>query len=136
MSKTFFVKQKQTRKIGIGAEGQIHKDFARELTIYEKYNQNRWLFYSYNASGEKRNITTASLLKAKGLKAGQPDYTFYYAKDKIVCILHIEFKAGKNKQSDLQIDYQNKFKGFDNVDYFVCYSVKEAVNVLQNLFLI
>lgn len=115
------------KKIGIGAEGLIHKDFAKQITQYETYNQHNWDFWSYSASGEKRNAITGSLLKAKGLKTGQPDYVFYYTRDNITCLFFIEFKANKNKQSDTQIIFEKQVCKNANTYYFVCYSVEEAI---------
>lgn len=126
------------RKIGIGAEGLMHKNFASLIRGYEKIGLLKCLFWTYNASGEKRTITTGSLLKAKGLQRGMADYIFFKEKQAISCfepeyelvVIFIEFKAGKNKQTDSQVDFQNKFKDLQNVSYYTCYSVKEAEEAL------
>lgn len=125
------------KKIGIGAEGLIHKQFATIIKQYEFYNQINCLFWSYNAAGEKRSPITGSLLKAKGLKTGQADYTFYYQnRNSIANILFLEFKAKKGKQSESQKDFESKFEKTDNVNYEVCYSVNEAVSVLEKFGII
>jgi hypothetical protein len=126
------------KKIGIGAEGLIHKQFAIIVKQYEIYNQINCLFWSYNAAGEKRSPITGSLLKAKGLKTGQADYTFYYQNRNsyTVNILFLEFKAKKGKQSESQKDFASKFEKTDNVNYEVCYSVNEAVSVLEKFWII
>ncbi len=121
------------KKIGIGAEGLIHKNFADLLRVKEYLKQINCVFWSYNAAGEKRSPITGSLLKAKGLKTGQADYTFYYQNRNsyTVNILFLEFKAKKGKQSESQKDFASKFEKTDNVNYEVCYSVNEAVAVLE-----
>lgn len=124
------------RKIGIGAEGIIHKQFATIVKQYEFYNQLQCLFWSYNASGEKRTAITGALLKAKGLKTGQADYTFFYNQNNVANILFIEFKAKKGKQSDTQKEFESKFANLTNVDYQVCYSVNDAVELLKKVKII
>jgi len=121
------------KKIGIGAEGLIHKNFADLLRVKEYLKQINCVFWSYNAAGEKRSPITGALLKAKGLKTGQADYTFYYQNRNSynVNILFLEFKAKKGKQSESQKDFESKFEKTDNVNYEVCYSVNEAVAVLE-----
>jgi hypothetical protein len=134
------------KKIGIGAEGLIHKNFADLLRVKEYLKQINCVFWSYNAAGEKRSPITGALLKAKGLKTGQADYTFYYQNRNSynVNILFLEFKAKKGKQSESQKDFEkrkrerermirdeSKFEAKDNVNYEVCYSVDEAVSVLE-----
>ena len=121
------------KKIGIGAEGLIHKNFADLLRVKEYLNQLNCVFWSYNAAGEKRSPITGALLKAKGLKTGQADYTFYYQNRNsyTVNILFLEFKAKKGKQSESQKDFASKFENKNNVNYEVCYSVNEAVTVLE-----
>jgi hypothetical protein len=120
----------KTRKIGIGAEGLLHKHFANIVRQYEVYKKLNCLFWTYSASGEYRKPTTGALLKAKGLKTGFADYHFIYRIDNVDHNLFIEFKAGKNKQSQSQIDFQNLYKDSKNSFYYVVYSVEEAINIL------
>jgi hypothetical protein len=63
-----------SKRRGLGKEDMIHKAFARTVEAYKSINKLNCAWYSYDASGEKRNIITGALLKAKGLKAGHPDY--------------------------------------------------------------
>lgn len=125
------------KKIGIGAEGLIHKKFANIIRDYEAYNKLNCLYWSYNASGEKRTPMTGALLKAKGLNKGMADYVFFQRKKKsdvvkfYLNVIFIEFKAGKNKQSDSQKDFENKFIDLFNCKYYTCYSVDEAINILE-----
>jgi hypothetical protein len=67
---------KQHKRIGIGQEGILHKQFGALMKKYEMLKRLDCIFWSYSGSGEKRSLTTASLLKAKGLKSGQSDYHF------------------------------------------------------------
>lgn len=126
------------KKIGIGAEGLIHKQFASIIRGYEAYNKLNCLYWSYNASGEKRTPMTGALLKAKGLNKGMADYVFFQKKslpDTVpkfyLNVIFIEFKAGKNKQSDSQKNFESKFIDLFNCKYYTCYSVNEAINVLE-----
>lgn len=123
------------RKIGIGAEGSIHKSFAAMVRQYEAYGKLDCLFWTYNASGEKRSVITGALLKAKGLAKGFPDYVFFQKRQVISAfelkVVFIEFKAGKGKQSDSQREFQAKFDGLHNARYYLCYSVDEALKALQ-----
>ena len=121
---------KTSRKIGIGAEGIQHKHFANTIKQYEFYKKLNCVFWTYSASGEYRKLTTGALLKAKGLKTGFPDYHFIYRIDGIDHNIFLEFKAGKNKQSQSQIDFQNLYKDSKNSFYYVVYSVEEAINIL------
>ncbi len=127
---------KTRKKIGIGKEGQIHKEFATLVKKYEFHKKLDCIFWSYNASGEKRTMITGALLKAKGLKTGIPDYEFRFARDKILHSLFIEFKYGKGKQAESQIDFQNKIEIFDNAYYEIARSVEEGIKILQKYKLI
>ena len=120
----------KTRKIGIGAEGLLHKHFANTICQYEVYKKLKCIFWTYSASGEYRKPATGALLKAKGLKTGFADYHFIYRIDGIDYNIFLEFKAGKNKQSQSQIDFQNLYKESKNSFYYVVYSVEDAINIL------
>jgi hypothetical protein len=128
---------KTRKKVGIGNEGKMHKDFAKIIRQYEGYKRLNCLRWSYDASGEKRSVMTGSLLKAKGLKSGKADYEFIKKlSDNIAHYLYLEFKFGKGKQSDSQKEFEALFKDFSNVKYCVVYSIQEAIEILkQNGFL-
>ncbi len=130
-------------KKGIGVESKIHKDFASTIKQYQGYKKLKADWWSYDASGEKRNAITGALLKAKGLNAGKPDYEFIMVKrnhnNKDLCFAHyiyIEFKKPKDinspagTQSDNQKKFENIFKDAINAHYYICYSVKEAIDIL------
>lgn len=140
-----------SRKIGIGKEGQIHKNFAGIVKQYEAIKRLNCLFWTYNAGGEKRTPITGALLKAKGLACGFPDYVFFsriQPKGNTYCrVVFIEFKQEKGKQSDSQKEFQAKFncsqeipnlveswqsQDLMNVSYHVCRSVEEGLKVLQH----
>jgi hypothetical protein len=120
------------KRIGIGGEGILHKQFATAIKKLQLYKQVYFIQWTYNAAGEKRSITTASLLKTKGVQKGHPDYVFY-GKDNnnYVKIVWIEFKYGKNKTTEEQKEFQNSFIGINNTFYYVAYSVEEAMNILK-----
>jgi hypothetical protein len=119
------------KRIGIGAEGILHKQFARLVREYQGYNQLKVKWWTYSASGEYRKPTTGALLKAKGLNTGFPDYHFIYNIDNFDYNLFIEFKANKNKQSESQQSFENLFIDSKNSFYYVAYSVEEAMNILK-----
>ena len=134
----------QKRKIGIGVEGCLHKQFGSLINKYEALNKLNCIFWTYSAAGEKRTITTASLLKAKGLQSGQPDYHFIkrvnliydHLLRNIDFTIYLEFKkpkttTAKGKQSESQKDFEARFKDSDNSKYYVVYSVDQALKVLE-----
>jgi len=130
------------RKIGIGVEGLIHKKFASLIYKYETYNKLNCEWWSYDASGEKRNAITGSLLKSKGLKSGKADYEFIMIKNNIAYYIYIEFKKPKTensvagKQSKSQKEFEIVFENVANVNYYVCYSVQDAIDILiKNKFI-
>lgn len=122
------------KKIGIGNEGKLHKDFANLVRQYEGYKKLNCIRWSYDASGEKRSAITGSLLKAKGLRTGKPDYEFIFKgcinNLPIACYLYIEFKFGQGKQSESQKVFEESVKEFLNIKYYIAYSVEEAINIL------
>ena len=127
---------KQRKKIGIGPEGTMHKNFARLVRQYEAYNRLKdCAAWTYNAAGEKRSIMTGALLKAKGLAKGWPDYLFIksVAKKKqfIAEFIWIEFKAPNGKQSDEQFDFEVTCQHMQNMRYYLAYSVEQAIKILE-----
>lgn len=121
------------KRRGLGPEDIIHKQFANQIAAYgmwKKLNKDM-VWNSYSASGEKRNLTTGSLLKAKGLTKGFPDYHFRLKKGDIMHHIYIEFKAGKNKQSFEQKEFEKSCEGVKNERYYVAYSVDERIQILE-----
>jgi len=130
------------RKRGIGVEGLMQKQFSSLIKQYEAYNRLKAIWWSYDASGEKRSIITGALLKAKGLNSGKADYEFIKIKDSIAYYIYLEFKKPKTNnsrignQTENQKEFENLFKNTTNVSYYICYSVAEAISILQkNQFL-
>lgn len=120
----------------LGIEDKIHKQFASQVKTLEFYDKLNCLWWSYDASGEKRSAITGSLLKTKGLNSGQADYHFITLRGHIAHIIYIEFKRPKigtkpaGKQSDNQIEFQRRLEA-DNIRYYLAYSVDEAIRVLE-----
>jgi hypothetical protein len=133
-----FNKKSMSKKIGIGIEGKIHRDFANIVKQYEGYNKLDCLFWTYNASGEKRDKVTGALLKAKGLACGFPDYVFFKKRQVIsvfepeydLKVIFIEFKSEKGKQSESQKEFEAKFSNLQNASYNLAYSVEDGINIL------
>lgn len=121
---------KTKKKIGIGPEGLMHKQFAALIKQYEFYKKLDCAWWSYDASGENRNAITASLLKAKGLKGGKADYEFKQLRGDIMYHIYIEIKSEKGKQSENQIKFQESCQKSINDVYYIARSVKEAIDIL------
>jgi len=131
----------KTRKNGLGEEDYMHLNFVAEMHIkfLQKKISKNFVRYGYNTAGEYRPIKTALTIKRKhgetGVKrkhgeTGVADYLVQYRIDGIDHTVYLEFKAGKNKQSQSQIDFQNLYKDSKNSFYYVVYSVEEAINIL------
>jgi hypothetical protein len=106
-------------------EDAFHKQINQYLTILQ--SQGKINTYTYNASGELRTKTTGSLLKAKGLKKGLPDYWIRKSNNNICYNIFLEAKVGKNKQTKEQIEFQDSTK--DNCNEF--YSVVRNIEDVQ-----
>lgn len=114
----------------------MHKDFAIIIRDYDRIGALRCAFWSYDAAGEKRSPITGALLKSKGLAKGRPDYEFIKIIDNIANHIFIEFKCGKNKQSQEQKDFQKMCAGTSNLKYGLCYSIDEALAFLKEYHII
>ena len=134
---------RQIKRRGLGKEDQMHKSFASLIKGYEAIKKLNCVFWTYNASGEKRPTTstreiigkrnkpikqriskTASLLKAKGLQPGQADFLFIKSG---YGLTWLEFKTETGKQSEKQKEFEAKFKD----DYFIVRSVQEGLEILK-----
>ena len=124
----------------LGEEDKFHKKFAKIIRQYEQHNALKCLWWSYDASGERRVGSTGSLLKAKGLNSGHADYTFYFKRSDICYTIFLEFKCDKNKQQPNQKAFQNCFNGCENVLYQVVYGsendLREPIAILQKFSII
>lgn len=97
----------------------------------------RWFRLQYHTellfaipNGGKRNVVTASILKAEGVMSGVADL-FMCSNGRAFKGHFIEMKYGKGKQTDNQIAFQKKVisKGYT---YDVCCSFDEFVNVVKS----
>jgi hypothetical protein len=79
--------------------------------------------------GEKRDPRIGRKLKRKGVKKGMADY-LYAKSNKKYRQLWIEFKHGKNKQSESQKTFQKLMESLGDA-YIVCYTINEAANALE-----
>lgn len=120
------------KRNGFGEEDNLHLDFvaAMKTKILEKKICQNFVRFGYNTAGEYRPIKTACTIKRKHGETGVADYLVEHRIDGIDHRVYLEFKAGKNKQSQSQIDFQNLYKDSKNSFYYVVYSVEEAINIL------
>ena len=81
-------------------------------------------------NGEKRDIATAVKLKAEGVLAGVPDL-FLAAPRGAFAGLFLEMKIKPNKPTEKQLEVMANLQA-QNYDVHVCYSSKEAINVIEN----
>jgi hypothetical protein len=102
-------------------------DKLRELTLQK---QLRCLWCHIPNEG-KRSLLTALIIKASGMIPGVGDFLFCWGGGSAF----IELKAGKNKQSIHQKNFELWCKEND-VDYALCYSVEAAIGVLHDWGLI
>lgn len=81
----------------------------------------------------RRSFALARKMKREGLSAGLPD-VLCLAPSEYYKGLAIEFKVGVNKQTPAQIAWQAKLEKIGWL-YRVCYSLDEAVNVVNEYFI-
>lgn len=84
------------------------------------------------ANGGSRNALEAANLKRQGVKAGVPDICLPVARHSYHG-LYIEMKAGKNRPTQLQIEW---LLALQEQGYLtaVCYSSEEAITLLTQYF--
>ena len=106
----------------------------------------RWFRYQYPdivifaiPNGGKRNVIEASKLKATGVLPGVADLfvmhsniVFYENTEGYIMYhgLFIELKAGENKQTQAQIEFEAKAK-HSSYAYHVCRSIDEFMKVVN-----
>lgn len=121
------------RRKGIGQEDHMHITFGLMIRQYEGYKKLNALAWTYVASGEKRNLATASMLKKKGVRPGWPDYIFISG-DKMginAKTIFLEFKVENGKQSPEQKQFDQALDGCQNIRYYLVRSVENAVRILE-----
>lgn len=114
----------------MGQEDIFHKQIAEYLNLSLKDSD---YFWTYMPFGEKRTAMTGALLKRKGTKRGVPDFMILKRKKDITTLLWLEAKCGKNKQSEEQIDFEEKTKKQQNEHYFVVKDLDDVMCALQKI---
>lgn len=92
-----------------------------------EYPELKWLHASLN--GVKLTMRQAIKAKKSGMKKGIADL-FLPAKNRNFSGIYIEMKAGKNKQSAEQVEFQ-KFVVSQNYQYCLCYSANDAIQEIK-----
>lgn len=113
-------------------------DFQKTLA---KYLDSVGLDWFHPANGELRNKVTASKLKAMGVKAGVPDIIIITPccgfsaeeKDTVYRGMVIELKVGKNKITENQAKWLEKFSSH-YWKHLITYSLDEAIETINNYY--
>jgi hypothetical protein len=85
----------------------------------------QWIFHVPN--GGTRHVREAAKFKSMGVKAGVPDLILPVARSKYHG-LALELKAGKNKATELQLQW-HAFMKSEGWYVAICYSWEEAIYV-------
>jgi hypothetical protein len=83
-----------------------------------------------HASGVKNGRLAGALRKARGVRPGLPDILIFEKCDMWTCVIGIELKAAKGKQSAEQWKIEKAFMDC-KADYFLCNSLESVVDALQ-----
>jgi hypothetical protein len=75
-----------------------------------------------------KGVFNFHLLQGFGSYVGLPDRMIFY-KGNLICV---EVKAGKNKQSEGQIDFEKHCKE-NGIRYVVCRQVEDVIKVLKEV---
>jgi hypothetical protein len=102
----------------------------KALFQYGAVKGGKWLLLFSIPNGGKRNIITATKLKAEGVKAGVPDMCLPVARMGFHA-LYIELKAGKNKPTPSQKGWIKALTEEGNLA-ICCHGWIEAKNVIEN----
>lgn len=115
-----------------GAVGILEHDIQVAFMQLCRYHEHKYpalnLIYAV-PNGGARNVVVAKKLKAEGVRAGVPDVHLPVSR-KIWIGLWIEFKAGKNKLSQKQVDYIALLRS-ENHFVEICYSAEEAFKQVE-----
>lgn len=131
------MKNKYKRR-GLGKEDILHKGFSNLVKRYEAFGKlNNVVDWTYLPFGEKRTATTGALLKAKGTKAGYPDFWFRKIENDFVHNIFIEYKTDDktSKQSDTQKKFEENCVA-KNERYYIARNLEEGVKILEKELLI
>lgn len=103
-------------------EDNLHKLINTYLKYYQKTHDDL-IFYTYMPFGEKRDLKTGVLLKAKGTKRGVPDFMLLF-KNHIV--YWIECKTDKGTLTKEQEAFQKMIKdNYKSWQYYVVRSLDD-----------
>lgn len=100
-------------------------DFMRKQTLEGHFKGIWW----HTPNEGKRHQITACIMKAMGMLAGVPDFIFIW-RNQGLHVAFIEMKAGNNKQSTAQKNFQ-KWADYWMIPYAVHYSADEAAYQLK-----
>jgi rhodanese-related sulfurtransferase len=92
-----------------------------------RFPELRWIYAIPN--GGQRNIAVAAKLKKEGVKAGVPDLCLPVARGGYHA-LYIELKAGKNKPTASQLEWQGGLNGLGNM-VVTCWGWEPASHVIE-----
>jgi hypothetical protein len=96
----------------------------------QKYPELRWIYAIPN--GGQRNILVAAKLKKEGVKAGVPDLCLPVARGGYQA-LYIELKAGKNKPTASQLEWQGGLNALGNLSV-TCWGWESGSRVIDDYF--
>lgn len=97
----------------------------RELIkwIKQEYPQ---VEYLYCKNEGKKDAMMGKLDKQMGLLAGFPDLTFFYTKENVTYILHLELKTLKGKLNNNQKKWWSNLEKTSNREGFIAHGFQEA----------
>lgn len=118
------------KRRGLGKEDHLHKQFGALIKRYEALGKLNADWWSYDASGEKRDLKTGALLKAKGLRPGMSDYSFKTVRNNLAHYFYLEFKTDTGRQSASQKTFEESCYA-SNEFYHISRSIEDAVKYLE-----
>ncbi len=128
------IKINKSKRIMQHPEDSLHKQIANYLYQLESAGKfGRAGFFTYMPFGEKRDLKTGALLKAKGTKKGVPDFMIIYRIDLSSEIFWIECKSDKGKQTKEQKEFETKAKTSLNENYIIIKSCEELVAYFEEV---
>jgi hypothetical protein len=110
---------------------KLESNLQQEIFIYYnnsfclKHHENRAIIFSI-PNGGTRNIREAVALKKTGLLAGASDLIVITPKGKL---MFVELKINKGKQSDAQIDFQQRVENL-GFEYHIVKSLEEFKKII------
>ena len=108
-----------------------HKIQSEFISIFRlKYPAYRYILFAI-PNGGHRNIIVAAKLKKEGVLAGTPDVFFAKGNEAGKHGLFIEFKYGKNKPNENQLNVHENLTKFAYV-VKIAYSCNEALQHIEN----